>query len=458
MTRPAAEAPYPAQRLGRARLAVSVLFLTNGAMFANLLPHYPAIKDGLELSNAAFGVAVAAFPLGAIVAGLASGALVRRFRSSRVATAGTWLIGLSILLAGIAPSWAVLTATLFLAGAMDAITDVAQNSHGLRVQKLYRRSILNSFHAVWSIGAVLGGLMGAAAAGLAVPRGLHLTVSFVLFSILTLACYHLLLPGPEPSEPAGDASVEPGSGRARRRTVTVGILAALVVVGIAFFGLSSPSSFIWTAVVGAGATAVLVYLVGSLGRGGATPLKLALAGAAVSAACSSLVSAVMLPRVQAMDSFRFWQVGGVGGADPARIARVLPFLAVGALISLATARALNAMALGDDLAAGLGERVALTRGLAATGAVLLCGAATAVAGPIGFVGLVVPHACRLVVGSDHRWLMPYAMAVGAALLTLADVLGRVVSRPDEVDVGIVTALVGAPVFIAIVRRQKLRAL
>ncbi|MHA7190566.1 MFS transporter [Arthrobacter sp. MDT2-16] len=254
MTRPAAEAPYPAQRLGRARLAVSVLFLTNGAMFANLLPHYPAIKDGLELSNAAFGVSVAAFPLGAIVAGLASGALVRRFRSSRVATAGTWLIGLSILLAGIAPSWAVLTVTLFVAGAMDAITDVAQNSHGLRVQKLYRRSILNSFHAVWSIGAVLGGLMGAAAAGLAVPRGLHLTVSFVLFSILTLACYHLLLPGPEPSEPAGDASVEPGSGRARRRTVTVGILAALVVVGIA-----------GALVEDAGSTWAAVYLTGSLG-------------------------------------------------------------------------------------------------------------------------------------------------------------------------------------------------
>ena len=254
MTRPAAEAPYPAQRLGRARLAVSVLFLTNGAMFANLLPHYPAIKDGLELSNAAFGVSVAAFPLGAIVAGLASGALVRRFRSSRVATAGTWLIGLSILLAGIAPSWAVLTVTLFLAGAMDAITDVAQNSHGLRVQKLYRRSILNSFHAVWSIGAVLGGLMGAAAAGLAVPRGLHLTVSFVLFSVLTLACYRLLLPGPEPSEPAGDASVEPGSGRARRRTVTVGILAALVVVGIA-----------GALVEDAGSTWAAVYLTGSLG-------------------------------------------------------------------------------------------------------------------------------------------------------------------------------------------------
>ncbi|BBE21917.1 MFS transporter [Arthrobacter sp. MN05-02] len=226
---------YSAQRLGRARLAVSALFLTNGAMFANILPHYPAIKDGLDLSNAAFGISVAAFPLGAITAGLAAGALVRRFRSSRVATVGTWFIGLAILLAGIAPSWAVLTATLFLAGAMDAITDVAQNSHGLRVQKLYRRSILNSFHAVWSIGAVLGGLMGAAAAGLAVPRGLHLTVSFLLFSALTLACYRFLLPG---REPVGTDD-EPAAATVTRRVVrrgaltTAGILAALVVIGIA---------------------------------------------------------------------------------------------------------------------------------------------------------------------------------------------------------------------------------
>jgi MFS family permease len=262
MTLPAPTQPmeYTAQRLGRARFAVSALFLTNGAMFANILPHYPAIKDGLELSNAAFGVSVAAFPLGAITAGLASGFLVRRFRSSRVATVGTWLIGLSILLAGIAPSWAVLTGTLFLAGAMDAITDVAQNSHGLRVQKLYRRSILNSFHAVWSIGAVLGGLMGATAAGLEIPRGLHLSVSFVLFSALTLVCYRFLLPGPEPTEPGqpDGASTAAGSRSAGPKLlVTVGILAALVVIGIA-----------GALVEDAGSTWAAVYLSGSLG---ATP-------------------------------------------------------------------------------------------------------------------------------------------------------------------------------------------
>jgi MFS family permease len=262
MTLPAPTQPaeYTAERLGRARFAVSALFLTNGAMFANILPHYPAIKDGLELSNAAFGVSVAAFPLGAITAGLASGFLVRRFRSSRVATVGTWLIGLSILLAGIAPSWAVLTGTLFLAGAMDAITDVAQNSHGLRVQKLYRRSILNSFHAVWSIGAVLGGLMGATAAGLEIPRGLHLSVSFVLFSALTLVCYRFLLPGPEPTEPGqpDGASTAAGSRSAGPKLlVTVGILAALVVIGIA-----------GALVEDAGSTWAAVYLSGSLG---ATP-------------------------------------------------------------------------------------------------------------------------------------------------------------------------------------------
>lgn len=231
-----------------------------------------------------------------------------------------------------------------------------------------------------------------------------------------------------------------------------------VVSGIAFFGLSSPTGYIWVAIVGAAASAVLVYVVGSLGRGGATPLKLALAGAATTAAFSSLISAILLPRIAVMDSFRFWQIGGVGGASTSRILTVLPFLVVGTLVCLAVGRGLNALALGDDLAAGLGERVALTRAAAATGAVLLCGAATAVAGPIGFVGLVVPHACRLVVGTDHRWLLPFSMVVGAALLTAADLLGRLVARPEEVDVGIITALVGAPVFIAIVRRMRGRAL
>ncbi|MFJ9552324.1 FecCD family ABC transporter permease [Nocardiopsis sp. NPDC101807] len=231
-----------------------------------------------------------------------------------------------------------------------------------------------------------------------------------------------------------------------------------VVCGMVFFGLTSPSGYIWAAIGGAAAAAVFVYTVGSLGRGGATPLKLALAGAATSAAFSSLVTAVVMPRNDVAGSFRMWQIGGVGGASFDGVVRVLPFLAVGLVLSLMSARALNSLALGDDLAAGLGERVAVVRATAALGAVLLCGAATAAAGPIMFVGLVVPHMCRLLIGVDHRWLLPFSALLGAALLTAADVVGRVVARPAEVEVGIVTALIGAPVFIYIVRRQKVRAL
>ena len=239
--------------------------------------------------------------------------------------------------------------------------------------------------------------------------------------------------------------------------VTAGA-ALFVVVGIAFLGLADPTSYIWVAIAGAALAAAFVYAVGSLGRGGPTPLKLALAGAACSAAFTSLISAILLPRLDVMDTFRFWQIGGVGGAQTEKTLQVLPFLAVGALLSLATARGLNSLALGDDLARGLGEHVGRTRLLAAVGAVTLAGAATAVAGPIGFVGLAVPHLCRLLVGVDHRWLLPFSAVLGAALLTAADVVGRLVARPAEVDVGIVTAMLGAPVFIWIVRRQKVRAL
>ncbi|QKW51383.1 FecCD family ABC transporter permease [Streptomyces buecherae] len=231
-----------------------------------------------------------------------------------------------------------------------------------------------------------------------------------------------------------------------------------VAVSVAYFGLTSPTGYVWVAMAGAALAAAFVYGVGTLGRGGATPLKLALSGAATSAAFASLVTAVLLPRNDLAGSFRLWQIGGVGGASYERIGHVLPFLVVGFAICLLSAKALNSLALGEELAAGLGERVALARGVAALGAVVLCGAATAVAGPIGFVGLVVPHACRLLVGVDHRWLLPFSALLGAALLTAADVVGRVVARPAEIDVGIVTALIGAPFFIWIVRRQKVRAL
>jgi iron complex transport system permease protein len=231
-----------------------------------------------------------------------------------------------------------------------------------------------------------------------------------------------------------------------------------VVAGIAWFGLFSATSIVWTAIVGASLSAVLVYAVGSLGRGGPAPLKLALAGAATSAALASFITAVALPRGDIAASVQSWEIGGVGGATFDGIGTVVPFLVVGFAVSMLSARSLNSLALGDELAAGLGERVALARGVAALGSVLLCGAATAVAGPIGFVGLVVPHLCRLLVGVDHRWLLPFSALIGACLLIASDVVGRIVARPTELDVGIITALVGAPFFIAIVRRQKVREL
>lgn len=234
--------------------------------------------------------------------------------------------------------------------------------------------------------------------------------------------------------------------------------ALAVVIGVAWFNMASAQAYIWAAILGAAATAAFVFTIGSLGRGGPTPLKLSLAGAATSIAFASLVIAIVLPRNDIAGGIRSWQVGGVGGATFERMYPVLPFLALGFLISLVTARKLNSLALGDDLATGLGERVAMARALSALAAILLCGATTAVCGPIGFIGLVVPHACRLIVGIDHRWLLPFSAVSGAILLTAADIAGRIVARPGEIDVGIVTAFIGAPVFIWIVRRQKVREL
>ncbi|WP_234274611.1 FecCD family ABC transporter permease [Billgrantia zhangzhouensis] len=234
--------------------------------------------------------------------------------------------------------------------------------------------------------------------------------------------------------------------------------ALAVVIGLAWFGIEDATLYIWTSILGAGLTAVVVYAIASLGRGGATPLRLALAGAVTTAALSSLTTAVVLPRGDIAGLVQSWMVGGVGGATRDQIVPVLPFLLMGLVVALLSARKLNLLALGDDTATGLGEKVALARAMAAVAAVLLCGATTAVCGPIGFVGLVVPHACRLLAGSDYRWLLPFSALGGAVLLTFADVFGRLVARPAELDVGIVTAFIGAPVFIWIVRRRKVGAL
>lgn len=232
-----------------------------------------------------------------------------------------------------------------------------------------------------------------------------------------------------------------------------------VVIGLAFFDATGGFTQMAVAVIGAALAAVFVYAVGSLGRGGATPLKLALAGAATSAALASLISAVMLPRVDLLTAFQSWQVGGVGGAEWPRIAITAPVLAAGALICFACSRGMNSLALGDDMAAGLGENVFRTRLISALGAVILAGAATAIAGPIGFVGLVVPHFCRMLIGTDHRWLLLFTALAGSALLLAADIVGRVIApNGEEIQVGIITAVIGAPFFIWIVRRQRVREL
>ncbi|MFI7894363.1 MFS transporter [Streptomyces sp. CACIS-1.16CA] len=237
--------PLPAAR--HARAAVAVLFFTNGALFANLLPRYPQIKEDLAIGNGAYGLAVAAFPAGAITAGLAAGLLIRRMGSARVAVLGTLLTGAGILAAGLAPSVALFATALFLAGAMDALTDVAQNAHGLRVQRLYGRSILNSFHAVWSIGAVTGGLMAAGAMSLGLSLGVHLAVSAAVLVAAAVAALRFCLPGPDngpeetgPEETRPEETGRKETGRERltaegaRGTSRVGaVLAALVLIATA---------------------------------------------------------------------------------------------------------------------------------------------------------------------------------------------------------------------------------
>jgi ABC-type Fe3+-siderophore transport system permease subunit len=235
--------------------------------------------------------------------------------------------------------------------------------------------------------------------------------------------------------------------------VTAG--ASLAVVGsIALLGITSPSGYVWFAFLGALAGTVLVYAIGSAGRGGGTPVTLALAGAALSALLYGLVRAVLVSDQQTLDSFRFWVVGSLAGRGSDVAWQVGPFILLGLLLALANSPALNLLGLGEDVARGLGQRIWLARLVGLTAITLLCGAATAACGPIAFVGLVVPHAVRAVTGPDHRWLIPCAGLAGAVLLLTADVVGRVVVRPGELQVGIVLALLGAPFFIALVRSRR----
>ncbi|MFF4602156.1 FecCD family ABC transporter permease [Streptomyces sp. NPDC001339] len=232
--------------------------------------------------------------------------------------------------------------------------------------------------------------------------------------------------------------------------------AAAVVSAISFFGVTSLTGYVWFAFAGAAAVWGAVYVLG--GTRGATPVRLALAGTALTAVLIGYINAVNLMDSAALDRMRFWTVGSLASATMPTVTQIAPFLAAGGVLALLIARPLNAVALGDDQARALGARLTRTRVLAMLAITLLCGGATAACGPIVYVGLMVPHAVRAVTGPDLRWILPYSAVLSPVLLLGADVLGRIVARPGELQVGIVTAVIGGPVFIYLVRRRRMAQL
>ena len=228
-----------------------------------------------------------------------------------------------------------------------------------------------------------------------------------------------------------------------------------VVLSVYAFGITSLFGFIWFGFGGALLGAIAVFAIGSLGRGGPTPVTLALAGMAIGALLQALTSALVLIDQQSLETYRFWKVGSIAVTDTAVIYQVLPFLLVGLVLGLANAAGLNALSLGEDVARSLGHRVEWSRRAGIGAIAILVGSAVAICGPIGFVGLVVPHVARYFTGADYRWLLPFAALLGASLVLLADIAGRLVARPAEVQVGVMLAVIGAPFFIGLVRRRKL---
>jgi iron-siderophore transport system permease protein len=229
--------------------------------------------------------------------------------------------------------------------------------------------------------------------------------------------------------------------------------ALFVVAAISFLGMTGIWTYIWFAFAGALFAMLLVYLVGMTGRSTVTPVRVLLAGVAVGAAMDGIGFAIRLRNPRAFDNMRFWDAGGLDGRSLDVAATIAPFIAIGVALCLIIGRSLNITALGDDLAKSMGGNVARTQALGLTAVTLLAGAATAGAGPIGFVGLMVPHAVRRFTGPDWRWILAYATVVAPALLLAADILGRVIIRPAELPAGIVTAFLGAPVLIWLIRKR-----
>lgn len=231
-----------------------------------------------------------------------------------------------------------------------------------------------------------------------------------------------------------------------------------IVIAVATLGIASFYGLIWFALAGALAASAVVYVLASVGRGGATPVKLALAGVAITALITSITSGITLINPEALNRYRFWAAGSLAGHDTNALLRVLPFVLVGVVLALASASSLNSMALGDDVAKALGRRVGLVRLQGALAIALLTGSAVAVVGPIVFVGLVVPHVARAITGPDQRWLLPFTMVLAPILVLAADIIGRVINPPGETEVGVIVAFLGAPFFIALIRRRRLAEL
>ena len=230
--------------------------------------------------------------------------------------------------------------------------------------------------------------------------------------------------------------------------------AFFVALAVGVLGFTDIRVYVWFAFIGAILVMVLVYALGSSGRGGATPIRLTLSGVAVGAVLTGVTSGLVLLDPAAFATMRSWNAGSIAGRGFDVTSSVLPFIVIGLVLTVLIARPLNAVALGDDLARSLGADVNRTRLIGVVAVTLLCGAATAAAGPIVFLGLMVPHVARWIVGPDQRWILAYTAVGAPTLLLVSDIVGRLVVRPGELQVGIVSALIGAPVLILLVRRGK----
>jgi iron complex transport system permease protein len=228
--------------------------------------------------------------------------------------------------------------------------------------------------------------------------------------------------------------------------------AALAVVVMVFgLGISSPALITLVAFLGALLAAIAVYSLGSLGQGGTTPVKLTIAGAALTALLSSITTGVLILSERTLEEVRFWLAGSLAGLNFNLFLTVLPWMIVGLLTAFALSRQMNVLSLGESVATGLGQQTGWIKLATASSVVILAGSAVALAGPIGFVGLVIPHLARGVIGVDYRWVLPCAAVFGANLLVWADLAARWLIRPQELPVGVMTAMLGAPFLLYLVR-------